>query len=243
MLGSPYALTPNTFYCFSDRHCIFLNLNKDQYLAVDREDIERAHPWLVLPGQSELPPKLEGSVAGDLQSAVESTIENLVGAGILVNTTVADTGQYSIPPRPPTRQLPEFRKVHRGSLFRHAHIFLAASLRAHHRLTHEPIAATVERVARRGSWGRRAVSHFDWRRARILIGIFDVLRPLFPRNYLCLFDSLALIEFLAHYKLFPHWIFGVRSEPFCAHCWLQEGDVVLNDRLYRVEPYTSIMEV
>jgi len=76
-----------------------------------------------------------------------------------------------------------------------------------------------------------------------LVSTFHGLRPFFPRDYLCLFDSLALFIFLANHGVSPRWVFGVQSDPFAAHCWLQEGPLLLNDTLDRVTPYTPIMSV
>lgn len=39
----------------------------------------------------------------------------------------------------------------------------------------------------------------------------------------------------------PLWIFGVRTWPFGAHCWLQVDDLVIGDTLDRVRFYTPIM--
>ena len=37
------------------------------------------------------------------------------------------------------------------------------------------------------------------------------------------------------------WLFGVRTWPFAAHCWLQIGNLVVGDRLERVRFYTPIL--
>ena len=63
------------------------------------------------------------------------------------------------------------------------------------------------------------------------------------RSYLCLFDSLALIHFLARFRVFPDWVFGVTADPFEAHCWVQTGGVVLNDTVERVSAFTPIMSI
>lgn len=59
----------------------------------------------------------------------------------------------------------------------------------------------------------------------------------------CLHDSLALIHFLAHRGLFPHWVIGVRVRPFGAHSWVQSGGVVLNDLPEHVRCYEPILVV
>jgi len=83
----------------------------------------------------------------------------------------------------------------------------------------------------------------DFDRARSLVRVFARLRWYYPRPYLCLFDSLALLHFLARFDLFPDWVFGVSADPFEAHCSVQLGDVVLNDTVERVSALIPIMSV
>jgi hypothetical protein len=102
----------------------------------------------------------------------------------------------------------------------------------------------VRRVRTRNARRRNASSVFDRERARELVAVFTDLRPfLFTSREACLFESLVLIEFLARYSLFPAWVFGVRARPFAAHCWVQQGDTVLNDTVEHVTRYTPIMTV
>jgi hypothetical protein len=85
--------------------------------------------------------------------------------------------------------------------------------------------------------------HLDSDALSDLTRAFHYLRPLHSREYVCLFDSLALIEFLARYQLFPDWVFGVRGEPFCAHCWVQDRDCILNDSVEYIRSFTPIMAI
>jgi len=55
--------------------------------------------------------------------------------------------------------------------------------------------------------------------------------------------SLALVEFLARYRLYPDWVFGVQTQPFKAHCWLQYGSLVLNDKPTRLHELTPILSI
>ena len=73
--------------------------------------------------------------------------------------------------------------------------------------------------------------------------IFRKLRPWYPRGYLCLFDALALVEFLARRRLFPTWVFGVQAQPFGAHCWVQAGAQLLNEGPEFANQFTPIMAV
>jgi hypothetical protein len=76
-----------------------------------------------------------------------------------------------------------------------------------------------------------------------LVNAFYVLRYFYPREYLCLFDSLALLRFLAQYRFFPQWVFGVKLTPFAAHCWVQDRTLILNDTVENVQKYTPIMAI
>lgn len=76
-----------------------------------------------------------------------------------------------------------------------------------------------------------------------VVSTFEHYRPLIPHRYLCLFDSLALLRVLAGRQQYPHWVFGVQTDPFLAHCWIQWEDVVLNDSVEEIRTYTPIMVV
>lgn len=118
--------------------------------------------------------------------------------------------------------------------------FLAACLVTSYQLRATHIERTVRTVSRRKSHQKNVHAAFA---LADLVHIFSLLRPLYPREYLCLFDSLCLVHFLAHFRHHPEWIFGVKLEPFGAHCWVQSGDTVLNDAAEVVRQYTPILVV
>ena len=95
-----------------------------------------------------------------------------------------------------------------------------------------------QKKARASSWTSN-----DIEKARRLVSIFNALRPFYPAGYVCLFDSLAMIEFLARYRLYANWVYGVEIEPFNAHCWVQQSDLLFNDIIEEVQRYTPIMAV
>jgi hypothetical protein len=59
----------------------------------------------------------------------------------------------------------------------------------------------------------------------------------------CLFDSLALRQFLKLSGIRSTLVFGVATRPFGAHSWLQHGGLVLTDPLVRIHRYTPIVAV
>ena len=64
-----------------------------------------------------------------------------------------------------------------------------------------------------------------------------------PFQGLCLYRAALLRQYLGPEAARVTWVFGVSTWPFDAHCWLQCGELVLNDRLHRVRRYTPIMAV
>ena len=76
------------------------------------------------------------------------------------------------------------------------------------------------------------------------LAAYDALRPfVFTARDECLLDSLALLNFLSHDGFAPRWVLGVRTGPFAAHAWLQEGQTVLNDQHEYVRQFRPILVV
>lgn len=73
-------------------------------------------------------------------------------------------------------------------------------------------------------------------------------RFLAARRYLpvkpnCLVDSLALMRFLGPLAVGTTLMFGVKLEPFAAHCWVQFESLLLNDRSDYVERFVPVRTV
>ncbi|WP_395943340.1 lasso peptide biosynthesis B2 protein [Brevundimonas sp.] len=66
------------------------------------------------------------------------------------------------------------------------------------------------------------------------------LSPWLPIEGECLVRSAVLMSYLRRAGLSADWVFGVRLWPFSAHCWVQVGDVCLNDDIERLAAYTPI---
>ncbi len=73
--------------------------------------------------------------------------------------------------------------------------------------------------------------------------LFDAWMPWVPGQGQCLYRAFLLRAFLAAQGRGSTWVFGVRTWPFSAHCWLQIDDVLLDDDLDRVGLYTPILAV
>ena len=74
-----------------------------------------------------------------------------------------------------------------------------------------------------------------------LAAVFDRLAPWLPISGKCLVRSFVLLRFLQRSGRDADWVFGVRVWPFSAHCWLQVGDMALDDHADRLRAYEPIL--
>ncbi len=238
-----YRLNRDVYMCQVDGHAMFLNLRNDEYLSLPPDQSRKLAIFL----KGELLPADE---TGD--NTVQALLAEMQEAGLLtrhpkegkmiapmeMNLAGRDLGGY----RP--GEEPRVRVGHVVHFFRAAFISLC-------RLRWEPLHRTVHRLRKhKHKWlGLRVLSSpgpqdCELEQIRELVEIFNFLQPLlFTGRNRCLFQSLALLEFLAGYGIFPDWVFGVKMKPFVAHCWLQTHGVVLNDTVDHVSLYTPIMIV
>lgn len=70
---------------------------------------------------------------------------------------------------------------------------------------------------------------------------FRQLLPWAPFQGVCLYRSHLLLHHLHAVGLDASWVIGVQTWPFAAHCWLQAGDLVLDDTVDNVSTYTPIL--
>lgn len=73
-----------------------------------------------------------------------------------------------------------------------------------------------------------------------LASTFNRLRPFFPGTGRCLPRSLFLLLFLRLRGYRADWVFGVRTHPFLAHCWVEADGTVLDDTIEHVAWFTPI---
>lgn len=233
-------MQPHAFLCRAARHWVILDVSRDSYLCVDRRQFEALGPWLHGWDEKLSDGPSSGSAPPDEAIALAN---KLLSLGILSERAErakpARQTEFSLPTQAVDYSLPEHA---RGSVWTRVLAFFLDAARASRQLRDQPFESTVAFVRSRKERASPA-RPFDLEPARSTLSAFDSLRLFYPRPYLCLFDSLALIHFLARFGLYPHWVFGVRADPFEAHCWVQAGSAVLNDTLERVSAFTPIMYV
>lgn len=80
----------------------------------------------------------------------------------------------------------------------------------------------------------------DLDRACSLAKGFNRARANVPVKPVCLPDSMALMSFLARHRVGANLVIGVRLNPFGAHCWVQAGDLLLNETTDMAARYQPI---
>ena len=232
----PYLLAPHVYPCVSGQHVVLMDLERDKYIAV--VPAHRLAHWV------------RGWPVGAVQTkedgASDALVSQMVAHGILV--TDPHLGKPADPvttPRP-QRSLVELDldtrpQASAGQLWRFGRSWLQAKLS----LKLRPIQSIVEVVRDRKARLVTREQDVDPVRLRSLVTAFTRLRPLFyTLRGACLLDSLTLMHFLSAEGIHsPDWVFGVKTDPFDAHGWVQEGEVVLNDVPDRVRQYSAILVV
>lgn len=235
-----YYVAKHVHACVAGDYCVLLDVRQGEYLCVGHAEAvalgSRIAGWLRIEGEHVAAPETT------LQS-VDAALRDMAAQGMLTddprNGRALDIPVIS----PATRSVnaAEGRYSIPGPV--DVVNFVRACIRTRHDLRSLPLEALVRRIQMRRE--RRGALPFDLAVAGRKVGIFRKLRPYFPVSGKgqCMFDSLALVEFLACYGLCPQWVFGVRTEPFYAHCWVQQENFLMNEDIDRVRSYAPIMAV
>lgn len=225
-----YFLPHYVHFCRRGEALVFLDVRHNDYFLVNGRSGAAVLKLLADPGQGAKP-------------EVASALAELVEGGLLtkdrnngreLQTTKVELALQSL--------LDEEWPVDSRLRFRHVVAFILSCAIAAYRLRFSRIEAIVTAVARR-KHESACTSIDDVASTRRLTAVFMRLRAFFPRNYVCLYDSLALIEFLARYDIHPNWVFGIALEPWAAHCWVQHGQFVFNEGVEEAARFTPVMAI
>ncbi len=237
----PYLLAPHVYPCISGQHVILMDLERDKYVAV--APAHRLAGWVrgwpVGAAETTGPPHAE-------DGPPDPVLSQMLAHGMLVTDPFLGKPAVPVTTVPPQRSLMEFDLDTRPKTgAAQAWRFGRSCLRAQLSLKLRPIQLIVEAVRDRKA--RQTVGDpqaADPVRLRTLVTAFARLRPLFyTLRAACLLDSLTLLHFLSGEGIHPDWVFGVKTEPFDAHCWVQHGEILLNDAPDRVRQYSPILVV
>ena len=216
------APAPETSFCLIRGQPVFLDLRRDRYFGLDGVAADA----------------LRRLAAGEPAGTVpQEALRRLLATGLFVaSATPAEI--LPILHASPARRGVEDRDRPQKARWRYLPELLSDLLLVKAALARRRLPRLVE--AHRAARQSPAPLGFE-REALRLVDIHRALRPLVPVRPNCLSDSLALSAFLRRRGIVPDLVFGVKLAPFGAHCWLQLGDIVLNDCLDNACDFTPIL--
>lgn len=240
-----WTLSAHVYACRCDDQVVLLDLMRDKYLAVgaaQSNSLKRVvENW---PGPD------TGTDDSRVQHATlpdpDPIASRLVQRGLLTDPA-SPHGRLPMVTLPEATatlgevEATEADRITSRCLFQ----FLRSASSAAFSLRARPLLTVVRAViARRAAFARHAEQLLPMDRVRRTVAVYERLRPLlFTSNDKCLFDSLALVNFLAYQRIFPRWVIGVTTGPFGAHSWVQSDQIVLNDLHEHVRRFTPILVV
>lgn len=235
-----YSLATHVFVCRDEDYIVVLDVREDRYFSLDAARTAVLTPFLT--GW----PASESGPGTNMGQPLEDVVQPLLSQGWLLEGEAAGKDATPVSVAAPHAEVQDEIHGARPKIdLRAVLAFFAASVLAKVLMRIWSFERVIRRVAaRKAAAAARGGSLVDIERARQLMEVFGHLRVfLFSHREECLRDSLAVLEFLAGYGVFPDWVFGVRARPFAAHCWVQHQGIVCNDTAEHAGGYTPIMVV
>lgn len=193
---------------------VLLDLDSDAYLALPRKDAAQA----------------TSALTGHPYDPGDAALEELMEAAMVQHSETAWEGHKAHPVMalPQPLEPSYLRKIWMLLPFSLATLMTIMSYR-------QPIHQLIQRLKQP-------------RNARVLspqyvggiVQWFERLRILVPRSGRCLIQSIMLCHFLRLLGVPTQLVFGVRTHPFEAHCWVEWDRHVLNDSIDHAGWYSTI---
>jgi len=215
MTRSELWCRPGIFLVCVDEDIVILNLADDDY-------------GCLIGAADRLRPQADGRIF----TSGDSVARDLLEAGLASETPLADPRSPFIPPR---REETGAHSISRTETVSAGSVLSLARLLFRRKSLPALLASPMKR--------RPSDLPLDAGGLGRLVGAVRAARPWVPFEGECLQRSFELRYLLARRAVPVDWVFGVRTWPFGAHCWLQSGEVVVGDRLDRIARYTPIMKV
>jgi hypothetical protein len=203
---------------------VFLDLARDRYLALP-PPIERAFAQLCALDEPVLP---EGPDR-----------ELLLGTGLFRTGSLLGRGlKPATVPLCSTSLLDENARPRAGL---RAILAVRASVgRARKQLASRPLREIVDAIRESRYAARPADNGATGEDAARVFLAARALLPVVPH---CLLDCLALLDWLGEDAKPATLVFGVREDPFTAHCWLQTDSLLLTDTADALGAFTPVHSV
>jgi len=225
-------LAPQIHVAECGPRAVVMDVARDRYFALNPALTEALRDLRAAPGPDEAAARARHPAA----------LSSLLARGVLIEAA-GESGPRPppappAPPAPPERSAwPTIGPAASAPLGRQA-AALAALATAARLLRRPQLTRTLDGAKARAT--RRAQPSGE---LEDLLNSFRQARPWFPATPICRLDALGLFIFLNSCGHPARWTFGVRLEPFQAHCWVQLGDRAVNEAAEGVRQYVPILAV
>jgi len=214
-----WTLAPGVGFCIAGDEIIVLDLRTDRYLALRGELCAAFH-------------RLRETAPNDSEAMTA-----IVGTGLVTRcngATVLEPPRVIVPDAD-LEGCPRSRSDMRMALSAVWHLNWARRAQSSHRLATTAANLSHRKCILQGSADEEGMTR--------IAACFASVRALVPIRPRCLVDSLALFRLMLRRGLAPTLVFGVRLEPFAAHCWLQTSEMVLTGSVDDAHNFTPILVV
>lgn len=222
-----YALRDGLAYCIPGDRTVFLDIPAGRYFSLSESKDLALQRWL------------------DAQALDEEDFAHLAALlrqGVLVAAPRDPIGprrrQPLIAPASTQLDIPPVRASSVGVLRA-----VGAQLIWARRTESWPIARVIKALRSTRPRPKNREPQHGLDRLATLVRDFDRADFLLGSHDRCLVRSFAFAAMARKRSIQVSVVLGVQSDPFAAHCWVQHGDVVVNDRHERIRPFTPIMVI
>lgn len=241
--GTPmesYLLPPHVHCCDVDDGAVFLDLDREKYFALGRDEI-LALRRVVDGWSSGFGSEFQTSEATDLGTSIA---EQLVASGLLTKDrslgkvaptirldrldAIDFTGRDASDPPIAFQDVLDVGRAYLSAVLKLRFLGFRDVVRN--------VTALKSSSKKRFPMGPDTVRRF--------VSVFRRVRCLYyTAEQRCLLDSLVIIHFLLRHGVTPIWVMGVTTRPFGAHSWVQFEGTVLTDPLELSRRFTPILVI
>lgn len=226
-----YHLPSHVYACRINDGVVFLDARHDRYFGLGGAKIKALADFVL---NRPLGDKIqqEGALSQTLPAGLQDVADSLIQRGLLRRSSGGsdpdeDRNDRGLSLPPPAMDSPRTQaEVYRSPRVMDVIHFALACLKARLALRRWSLQTIAKHVT-----SARDTNHpSNCITATVeLTEIFRKLRSLtFSEKNRCLFSALSLVYFLQRYGHFPYFVIGVKTGPFGAHSWLQQGETVLD---------------
>lgn len=220
-----FQLRAGVSYCEVSERLLFLDTVADRYFCL-QAGVEHAFRNLIAEKR--------------LDDAGRQSLASMIDCGLLL-----ETATHGVPfPFRPVQQaslslLDTPDQSVSGARVASALVYI---LTARYRLRHSRLDSILRNLdLRKIPWPRNNIVNLDEMRTAAMA--FERTSFFLQSHDKCLSRSIALARFLAAHNLPAQLVIAVKLRPFAAHCWVQSGRWLVNDRVDRTRNFTPILAI